>query len=116
MINAQYPFSYSHFMPLASIKESKNAFLNITAQVNTNQYMTGVNLVADFKHNGKSAAYSPLYLKGQTQKGKWNALDFDVKIPKGICASDSVLVYFYHEPSDEEMMVDEFCVRIRKEK
>jgi hypothetical protein len=114
LINANHLFSYSHLLPLNAIKNKKDAFVYITAKINSDQYKTGVTLVADFRHNGKSASYHPAYLKGQTRKGQWNFVDFGVNVPYGITASDSVLVYFYMSKSDEELMIDDFCVSLRK--
>ena len=84
--------------------------------VNSDQYSTDATLVADFRHIGKSVSYHPAYLRGQTIKGEWNTIDFGVKIPTGITALDSVLVYFYLPETDEAMMIDDFCVSLKKHK
>jgi hypothetical protein len=114
LINAKQPFSYSHLLPLNSIRPGKDAFVYITAMVNTDQYLSNATLVADFRHSGKSVSYHPAYLKGQTSKGQWNSIDFGVKIPDEITSQDSVLVYFYLPGGDEELMIDNFCVSLKK--
>ncbi len=114
IINSAQAFSFSHFMPLTSLQANKGNFIYITAQVNSDQYSTAATLVADFRQNGKSVSYHPAYLRGRTIKGQWNSIDFGVKIPEGITANDSVLVYFYLPKNDEVFMVDDFCVKLKK--
>ena len=113
MIYSRYPFSFSHWLPLQGIKVNKNSFIQISAKVNTDQFVSGATLVADFKHEGKTVSYNPAYLRGQTVKGQWNPIEFNVKIPDGIIAKDSVLVYFYLNGGDEVMMIDDFCVVVK---
>lgn len=116
LIDSHRPFSYSHLLPLTAIGTNRDAFIYISAMVNSDQYSTDATLVADFRQNGKSVSYHPAYLRGQTIKGEWNTIDFGVKIPAGITAQDSVLVYFYLPQTDESMMIDDFCVSIKKPK
>jgi len=116
IINKLQPFSFSHLLPLNTMASNTDAFVYINARVNSDHHFTKATLVADFRHNGKTVSYNPAYLKGQTIKGKWNAIDFGVKVPKGITANDSVLVYFYLPPGEEEMMIDDFCVSLKKRK
>jgi hypothetical protein len=114
MINREYPFSFSHFMPLAAMKNQRDAFVYVSAQVNSDHYSTGATLVADFRQKGKSVSYNPAYLRGQTIKGEWNAIYFGFDIPENITVSDSVLVYFYIPKTEEVLMIDDFCVRIKE--
>ncbi len=114
IVNSEYPFSFSHLLPLTAIEKYKDAFIYITAQLNPDQYSTSATLVADFRHKGKSFSYHPAYLRGQTLKGQWNTIDFGVKLPKGITSNDSVLVYFYLPKTDEVLMIDDFCVSLKK--
>jgi hypothetical protein len=114
LINREHPFSFSHLLPLSAIENQKNAFVYVTAQVNSDHYSTGATLVADFRNKGKSVSYNPAYLRGQTIKGEWNAINFGFEIPKNITVSDSVLVYFYIPKTDEVMLIDDFCVRIKE--
>ncbi len=116
VINSIYPFSFSHFVPLNALRNNKGGSVFITAKVNSDHHISEAALVADFRQKGKSVSYHPDYLHGQTIKGKWNQVDFKVNIPEGITANDSVLVYFYLPKNDEEMMVDDFCVSIKKKK
>lgn len=116
LINASQPYSFSHLMPLASMENNAGGFVYISAKVNSDQYKTGVTLVADFRQGGKSVSYHPVYLHGQTIKGQWNSIDVGVKVPGGITAKDSVLVYFYLADTDEEMWIDDFCVSLKKQK
>jgi len=113
IIHSGQPYSYSHWMPLPELKPQMDAFVYINAMCSSDQYDTGATLVADFKQGGKSFSYHPAYLRGQTLKGQWNPIDFSVKIPKGITAKDSVLVYFYLRDTDEVFMIDDFCVSLR---
>ena len=101
---------------LSAMKDNTGTFVSINAKVNSDQYISNASLVADFRHNGKTVSYNPAYLKGQTLKGKWNSIDFGVNVPAGITAKDSVLVYFYLPVSDEEMMIDDFCVSLKQKK
>jgi hypothetical protein len=114
LINAKQPFSYSHWLPINATKSIRNESVYITAMVNTDHYMSSATLVADFRHNGKSVSYHPAYLKGQTGKGQWNFIDFGVRIPEEITSQDSVLIYFYLPGGDEELMIDNFCVSLKK--
>jgi len=113
MINREYPFSFSHFLPLTAMKNQRDAFIYVSAQVNSDHYSTGATLVADFRQKGKSVSYNPAYLRGQTIKGEWNAINFGFDIPENITVSDSVLVYFYIPKTDEVLLIDDFCVRIK---
>ncbi len=114
MINAEHPFSFSYLLPLSALKTSRDAFVYISAKVNSDQYTTGTTLVADFRHGGRSVSYKPAYLHEHTNKGEWNNFDFGVKVPGNVSADDSVLVYFYLAKPDEEVMIDDFCVSIKK--
>jgi len=114
LIKNKFPFSFSHLLPLNGMLTEKNNFVNITAKVNSDQYITGANLIADFRHNGKTIEYKPFYLRGQTAKGEWNAIDFSLTVPPTITSKDSVLVYFYLSDSDEELMIDDFCVSLKQ--
>jgi hypothetical protein len=113
MVDSRYPFSFSHWLPLKAFEANTNPFIHISAKVNSDQYTTGATLVADFKHEGKTVSYNPAYLRGQTVKGQWNPIEFNVKIPEEITAKDSVLVYFYMNGGDEMMMIDDFCVSLK---
>jgi hypothetical protein len=114
VVNSVQPYSYSHWVSLSALKPNMDAFVYVTAQGNSDQYVTGTTLVADFKQAGKSFSYHPAYLRGKAIKGRWNPIDFSVKIPEGITVNDSVLVYFYLRDSDEVFMIDDFCVSLRK--
>ncbi len=114
LVNTRQPFSYNQLMPLAAFKANADEFVYVNAKVNTDQYTSTMTLVADFRQNGKSFSYNPDYLHGQTIKGQWSTIGFGVKIPEGITARDSVLVYFYLPKGDEECMIDDFCVSLRK--
>ncbi len=116
LIDTRQPFSFSHLVPLTALKNNPDSFVYVTAIVNSDQYSTDVTLVADFRHKGKSVSYFPAYLRGQTIKGEWNNINFGVKVPGGITAQDSVLVYFYLPQTDEAMMIDDFCVSVKKKK
>lgn len=104
-------FSFSYFIPLSVLATVENAFVNVTAKVNTDRYKSGAVLVADFRQLGKSVVYLPDYLRDKTKKGCWATIDYLVKIPPNISKSDSVLFYFYMSKSDEVMMIDDFCVK-----
>lgn len=114
IVNSGQPYSYSHLIPMTELKAETDAFIYITAKGNSDQYVTGALLVADFKKGGKSFSYHPAYLRGQTIKGQWNPIDYSVKIPEGVTASDSVLVYFYLPDAEEVFMIDDFCVSLRQ--
>jgi hypothetical protein len=116
IINKKYPYSSSFYLPLKTMLNWRDTFIFINAKVNTDQYTSGVSLVADFKQNGKSFLYQPDYLHGKTLKGEWSNIDFGLKIPEGITSKDSVLVYFYLPESDEECWIDNFCVSLRMQK
>jgi len=113
-IDAQNPFSFSHIIPLKEIKNKAESFVYVTAKILSDQYTTGANLVVDFKHEGKSLSYHPAYLRWQTIKGLWQFVDFAVQIPKDITSNDTALVYFYTSETDEEFLIDDFCVSLRK--
>jgi hypothetical protein len=112
-INQKQPFSHSIMMPMAALRHQNAGLVDITAQVNSDYYTTNATLVADFKHEGKSFSYHPAYLRGQTIKGQWSTIHFGVNVPEGITARDSVLVYFYLPATDEEFMIDDFCVSLK---
>jgi len=114
LINSEHPFSFSHLLPLTFIENHRNTSVYITAQVNSDHYSTAATLVADFRHKGKSISYKPAYLRGQTIKGEWNTINFGFDVPENITASDSVLVYFYIPKSEEVLLIDDFCVSIKK--
>ncbi len=116
IVNSEYSFSFSHLLPLTAIENYKDSFIYITAQLNPDHYSTSATLVADFRRKGKSFAYHPAYLRGQTMKGEWNTINFGVKVPKEITSTDSVLVYFYLPKTDEVLMIDDFCVSIKRPK
>jgi len=105
-------YSCSQVLPLSLLETTENALVKISAMVNTNRYNTTAALVTDFRHNGKSSAYYPDYLRGQTGKGCWAAIDYCVKVPETITKNDSVLVYIYMPKSDEVLMLDDFCVSL----
>lgn len=113
-INQKQPYSSSFFLSLEKINNTENPYLQLKAKVNTDQYSSRVSLVADFKQNGKTFSYFPNYLRSQTIKGQWSTIDYGIKIPEGITANDSVLVYFYHPGGDEVLLIDDFCVSLRK--
>jgi len=113
-INPEHSFSYSHLLPLAAKTNYKDAFLLVTAEIQSDQYATDATLVADFRRNGKTVSYHPVYLHGQTIKGEWSTIESGIKIPKEITTSDSVLLYFYLPKTDEVLMIDDFCVSIKK--
>ncbi|MEI8047812.1 MAG: hypothetical protein WCI92_10580 [Bacteroidota bacterium] len=115
-INTEHPYSFTHLLPLKSVNNYTDAFVNITAKVNSDQYTSAATLVADFRQGGKSVSYNPFYLKGQTAKGQWNKIDFGLAVPAGITANDSVLVYFYLAETDEVLMIDDFCVSVKRPK
>jgi len=114
LINSQVPFSFAHLVPLTATETNRDSFVYITAEVKSDQYSTHATLVADFRHNGRSFSYNPVYLLGQTLKGEWNRVEFGFKIPPKVAPTDSVLVYFYLPKLDEEFQIDDFCVSIKK--
>jgi hypothetical protein len=114
LIDREHPFSFSHLLPLTVINDQKNTFVYVTAQVSSDHYSTGATLVADFRNKGKSVSYKPAYLRGQTIKGEWNSINFGFDVPENITASDSVLMYFYMPKRDEVLLIDDFCVSIKK--
>lgn len=116
LIDARRPFSFSHLMPLTAIKNDHDMLVHVSANVNSDQYLTNATLVADFRQGGKSVSYNPDYLRGQTIKGEWNHIEFDFKVPANVTSADSVLVYFYLPESDEECQLDDFCVSLKKPK
>ncbi len=114
MINREHPFSFSHFLPLTAMKNQRDGFVYVSAQVNSDHYSTGATLVADFRQNGRIVSYNPAYLRGQTIKGEWNTINFGFDIPEDITANDSILVYFYIPKTDEVLLIDDFCVSLKK--
>jgi hypothetical protein len=116
LTNGGNPFSASLSLPVGDAITKPGAAFLIRANVMNDQYTSKATLVADFRHEGKSLAYLPCYLKDKTVKGEWAPLEFSAPIPKGVSASDTLLVYFYLPGTDEQLYTDDFCVSFRTPK
>jgi hypothetical protein len=108
--NGKDRFSYAMKVPVP-VANKKIGGVSVTAELYSDCMYSNAALVADFRLNGKSAGYNPLYLKGINEKGKWIKLVHEAVLPENKMA-DTVLVYFYLPHGDEQLMADDVCVRL----
>lgn len=104
-------FSYAIKMPVKSPSGEPSTGVVITAKLYSDCFYSNAALVADYRHNGISVSYNPLYLRGLNKKGKWVWLGHQALLPAGT-AADTVIVYFYLPHGSEQLMVDDICVRL----
>lgn len=109
--NSAHPFSFSHKL-LINKGNTKLHSVRVKANVMTDQYRSNAVMVVDFQSNGKSVSYLPVYLNASAKKGEWVGLDREFKYPNLPQSITEAIVYFYSPSFDEELMMDDFCVKL----
>lgn len=109
--NSTHPFSFSHKL-LINKENAKLNSVRVNANVMSDQFKSNAVMVVDFQSNGKSVSYMPVYLNSSVIKGEWVGLDLELKYPKLAQNITEAIIYFYSPSFDEELMIDDFCVKL----